>query len=158
MSDAAKENVEATDKGNANFTIQNIYLKDSSFETPNTPQIFNEKWQPKLDFDMQIDTFSLGEDLHEVVLHVTLTVKIGEEKVAFLIEVQQAGIFTIQDFPEDVVKRILATTCPTILFPYVREAVSNFVTKGGFPQLALPPINFEALHAQREKEQQDKPE
>ena len=133
------------------FNVHSIYLKDSSFEAPHSPQIFNEEWKPKIDFDLQMGSQILSEveGIYEVVLSVTVTAKLGEgetEKPAFLVEIQQAGVFTVQNLPEESVKQILATTCPTVLFPYARETVSNLATRGGFPQLVLPPINFEAMY------------
>lgn len=135
------------------FAAHSIYLKDLSFEAPHVPELFQQEWKPKIDFDLQMGSkpISEAEGLYEVVLHITVTAKLGEEKSekpAFLIEVQQAGAFTIKNLPEDTIKEILATTCPTILFPYGREAISNLVGKGGFPQLVLPPINFDAMYAQ----------
>ncbi len=135
------------------FNVHSVYLKDLSFEAPHVPQIFNEEWKPKIDFDLQMGSQILAEadSVYEVVLHVTVQVKLGEgdkEKPAFLIDIQQAGAFTVKNMPEEVVQQVLATTCSTVLFPYVRETVSNLATRGGFPQLVLPPINFEAMYAQ----------
>jgi len=134
------------------FTTHSIYLKDLSFEAPHAPQIFHEEWKPKIDFDLQMasQVLSESEGLYEVVLHVTVGAKLGEkeqEKPAFVIDIQQAGAFTIKNIPEAALKEVLATTCPTMLFPFAREAVSNLATRGGFPQLILPPINFEAMYA-----------
>lgn len=134
------------------FNVHSIYLKDLSFESPHAPEIFHKEWKPKIDFDLQMGSKVLSEadSIYEVVLHVTVTIKVGEgdeEISAFLVDVQQAGAFTVQNFPEEGVKEILATTCATVLFPYAREAVSNLATRGGFPQLVLPPINFDAMYA-----------
>lgn len=134
------------------FTAHSIYVKDVSFEAPHAPQVFNEEWKPKIDFDLQMGSSVLSEKegVYEVMLHVTVTAKLGEgeqEKSAFLIEVQQAGAFTIQNIPAEALKEVLATTCPTVLFPYARETISSLATRGGFPQLVLPPINFEAMYA-----------
>jgi len=133
------------------FNVHSIYLKDSSFEAPHSPQIFNEEWKPKIDFDLQMGSKILSEveGIYEVVLSLTVTAKLGEgetEKSAFLVEIQQGGVFTVRNLPEASVKQILATTCPTVLFPYARETVSNLASRGGFPQLVLPPINFEAMY------------
>jgi len=133
------------------FNVHSIYLKDSSFEAPHSPQIFNEEWKPKIDFDLQTGSQVLSEleAIHEVVLRVTVTAKLGEEgaeKAAFLIEIQQAGVFTVRNLAEEALKQVLATTCPTVLFPYARETISNLATRGGFPQLVLPPINFDAMY------------
>lgn len=132
------------------FTVNTVYIKDASFESPSAPQIFNADWQPKVDFDLQMSQNAVKEEegLYEVVIHLTSTVKLLDETTAFLIEVKQAGIFIIQGFDSETTKQILATACPTVLFPYAREAVSNLVQRGGFPQLLLPPINFEAMYSQ----------
>lgn len=138
------------------FNVHSFYVKDISFEAPQSPQIFNTEWRPKIDFDLQTSSELLSEleSIYEVVLHVKVTVKLGEateEKPAFLIELQQAGAFTIQNFSLEATQQILATSCVTILFPYAREVVSNFATRGGFPQLVLPPINFDAMYEQHLK-------
>lgn len=138
------------------FNIHNIYVKDLSLESPNTPSIFNTEWEPKVDFDLQINSEELpGTDhIYQVVLHLTVTVKVKEEKVAFLVDLKQAGIFTLQGFEGDVLKQVLGITCPTVIFPYARETVSNIVHRGGFPQLLLPNVNFEAMYAQQQQVQQ----
>lgn len=135
------------------FSVHSIYLKDISFEAPNAPQIFQQAWKPKVDFDLQMGSQVLSEPEHiyEVVLHLTVTVKLGEgeqAQTAFVIDLQQAGAFTAKDFSEEALRQVLATTCPTLLFPYARETVSNMATRGGFPQLVLPPINFDRMYAQ----------
>lgn len=134
------------------MTVHNIYVKDLSFEAPHSPQIFNIDWKPKVDFDLQMGSqvLSESEGIYEVVLHVTVSIKLednAKETPAFLIDIQQAGAFTIRNLPEETVKQILATTCSTVLFPYARETVSSLATRGGFPQLVLPPINFDAMYA-----------
>jgi preprotein translocase subunit SecB len=136
------------------FGIQNIYVKDISFETPNSPQIFMEKWEPKMEYEISTSIKNLEEKVFEVVLNITVTVK-AEEKTAFLVEVHQAGIFVVSGFAEDQLKYMLNTYCPTILYPYAREMISNLVTRGGFQPLLLAPINFEALYA--EQQQQTEP-
>ncbi|HXH54470.1 MAG TPA: protein-export chaperone SecB [Gammaproteobacteria bacterium] len=133
------------------FNVHSIYVKDLSFEAPHSPQIFNTEWKPKIDFDLQMGSQILSEpeSIYEVVLHVTVTIKLGEaaeEKPAFLIDIQQAGAFSVQNFTPEATQQLLATTCATVLFPYARETVSNLVTRGGFPQLVLPPINFDAMY------------
>lgn len=130
-----------------NFTIQRVYVKDSSFEAPNVPQVFREEWKPEVKVDLNTHTDSLEDDVFEVVLKLTVTVKLGD-KTAFLVEVQQAGIFTIQGFPEEHKNHALGAMCPSILFPYARETISDIVTRGGFPQLLLAPVNFDGLYAQ----------
>lgn len=129
------------------LAIQKIYVKDLSFEAPNTPGVFTEQLNPSVDIHFSNETSDLGENQHEVVLQVTLTVK-QDERTVYLVEAKQAGIFTISGFPVEHLPAILATACPNILFPYVREVVSDIVTKGGFPQILLAPVNFEMLYAQ----------
>jgi len=130
------------------FNINTIYVKDLSFESPNVPQVLNAEWQPKIDFDLQLNTKILdeAEGVYEVELHITVTAKLKEELVVFLIDVRQAGIFVVHRFEADVASHILSVTCPTAIFPYARETIANLVQRGGFPQLVLPPINFEAMY------------
>jgi preprotein translocase subunit SecB len=129
------------------LAIQKIYVKDLSFEAPNTPTVFTEKLNPAVDIHFSNETKELDENQHEVVLSVTVTVK-QEDRAIYLVEVRQAGIFTISGFSTEHLPAILATACPNILFPYAREVVSDVVTKGGFPQILLAPVNFETLYAQ----------
>ncbi len=136
------------------FTIQKIYVKDVSFETPNSPAIFGEtKWEPEVNVQLNSRASEMENDMQEVVLSVTVTAKVGD-KVAYLVEVQQAGIFVAKDFDEGQLKHLLGSFCPNILFPYVRETISDLVTRGGFPQMLLAPVNFEALYAQHMAKQQ----
>lgn len=132
------------------FGIQKIYVKDVSFETPHSPQIFQEEWNPKVNMDIANSTTRLNNDLHEVILSVTITVSF-EEKTVYLVEVQQAGIFHITGFPDEIMGRMLATVCTNILFPFAREFVADLVMRGGFPQLLLAPVNFEALYLQQQQ-------
>ncbi len=129
------------------FSIQKIYTKDISFETPNAPKIFREKWEPVVDFNLGTNVDKLEETVFEVVLTITITVKSGET-TAYLVEVNQAGIFTMENFAENEMGPMLGSFCPNILFPYAREVVSDLVAKGGFPQLLLAPVNFDALYGQ----------
>ena len=135
------------------FAIQKIYCKDVSFETPNSPKIFTEKWKPELKVDLHTGVNPLAEQVFEVVLTVTATVKV-KENTAFLAEVQQAGIFNISGFEQSQQEAMLGSYCPNLLFPYAREVVSDMVTKGGFPQLLLQPVNFDAIYAQHLKQKQ----
>jgi preprotein translocase subunit SecB len=136
------------------FAIQRIYVKDSSFEAPEAPGIFREQWEPKVNIDLHTTNSLIEGNIYEVVLGVTVTVKI-KEKAAFLAEVKQAGIFSIGEFPEDQLKQLLGSFCPNILFPYAREALTSMVTRGGFPQLYLAPINFDAVYQQQLKQSDD---
>jgi len=135
------------------FGIQKIYVKDVSFETPHSPQIFQEEWNPKVNMDIANSATRLNNELHEVILSVTITVSF-EEKTVYLVEVQQAGIFHISGFPDEILGRMLATVCTNILFPFAREFVADLVMRGGFPQLLLAPVNFEALYLQNQQERQ----
>jgi preprotein translocase subunit SecB len=128
------------------FAIQRIYTKDVSFETPASPTIFQKEWQPEVKLDLDTRSSKLADDTYEVILALTVTASIGEE-VAFLCEVQQAGIFTVSSMPESQVAHTLGSFCPNTLFPYARELVSNLVSRGTFPQLNLAPVNFDALFA-----------
>ncbi len=134
---------------NQQFTIQKIYLKDVSFESPNSPQAFTEKeWQPQINVQINTSNQSIGQDTYEVILEITVTAK-HEEKTAFLAEIKQAGIFTMSGFSQDNLGGMIGAFCPETLFPYAREAVSELVSKGGFPQLLLAPVNFNALYTQQ---------
>lgn len=134
------------------FSIQRIYVKDLSFEAPRIPAIFQEEWKPELDMQLNVNTNALGNGIYEVTLQVTVTAN-SEGKSVFLIEVKQAGIFSLQSFPEDQVGPLLGVVCPSILFPYAREVVSDLVSRGTFPPLYLSPVNFEALYAQHAGQQ-----
>ena len=136
----------------AQFSIQKVYVKDLSFETPHSPEIFKAEWQPGMDMHLTNEGRALGDALYEVVLSITLTVKL-DQQTAYLVEVNQAGIFLIDQIPEPVIERMLATVCPNILFPFARETVSDVVSRGGFPQLLLAPVNFEALYLQQQQQQ-----
>ncbi|MDB2480787.1 protein-export chaperone SecB [Porticoccaceae bacterium] len=128
------------------FSIQRIYLKDLSFETPQGPSAFTKQWQPKVNQDLSTKSAKIEEDVFEVSLRLTLTVSSDEETI-YLIEVEQAGLFTIRGFADQQLTQVLNTTCPNLLFPYAREAIDNILTKGSFPPLMIPPINFDALFA-----------
>lgn len=130
----------------AQFQIQRVYTKDISFETPNSPAIFQKEWKPEIKLDLDTRTAELNPNLYEVVLAVTVTATIGEE-TAFLCEVQQAGIFSIGEMPEQNKAHTLGSFCPNMLFPYAREAISNLVNRGTFPPLNLAPVNFDAIFA-----------
>ncbi|WP_194756121.1 protein-export chaperone SecB [Aliidiomarina indica] len=138
----------------AQFQIQRIYIKDVSFEAPNSPAMFRKEWKPELSVDMNVSNTKLEDNVHEVVLTLTVKNTVGED-VAFLCEVAQAGIFTIaEEVAEQAKAHTIGAFCPTILFPYAREAVASLVSKGTFPQLNLAPINFDAVFAQHMQQQQ----
>ncbi len=129
------------------FAIQRIYVKDLSFETPNSPAIFTKEWKPEVKLDLDNKSTKLEDGMYEVVLSLTVTATV-EGQTAFLCEVQQAGIFAIGNMPEAQIAHMLGAFCPNTLFPYAREAVSNLVNRGTFPALNLSPVNFDALFAQ----------
>lgn len=141
-----------TENSQPQFAIQRIYLKDLSFETPNTPLIFNGQGEAAVSIDLNSSATRLADTIYEVVLALTVTNKLGD-KVAYLVEVKQAGIFALSGFNEHDLNGMLHSYCPNILFPYVREAISDVVSKGSFPQLLLAPINFDAVYAQHLQQQ-----
>ncbi len=135
--------------------VQRLYLKDLSFESPQSPDVFRKPFNPQVKMDLNTRHRDLGEDLHEVVLSVTITVS-GEEKPFFLCEVQQGGVFLVSGLDGARKERVLATFCPEVLFPYVRETIDSLAVRGSFPPLMLAPVNFEALYAQTEHQQKNK--
>ena len=142
------------------FEIQKIYIKDISFETPNSPKIFTAKWNPKTDVHIQTENTKLDENIYEVCIAITITAT-QEKTTAFLVEVKQAGIFLVQNFQEDQHGQLLGSYCPNILFPFAREVIAELIAKGGFPQLLLNPVNFDALYQQSQnalKEQKSHPD
>lgn len=136
----------------AQFALQRIFLKDSSFESPRSPEVFKGKWEPKIHFDIKTRSSKVQDDSYEVILVLTAEAKLDDQS-AFLVEVHQAGIFSCKDFDEAQLEQVLSTVCPNILFPYAREAIDSLVIKGSFPALMLAPINFDALYAQQKKAQ-----
>ncbi len=145
---AANENQQQMDR---EFALQRIYTKDISFETPNSPEIFQVDWQPQTNLNVNTHVNRLADDVFEVVLTVTVTTKVAE-KTVYLAEVQQAGIFGMRGFPEQEMGPMLGAFCPNLLFPYAREVISDLVTKGSFPQMLLQPVNFDALYAQHQQQ------
>ena len=133
------------------FGIEKLYVKDASIEVPNAPQIFTERTAPQVNVEIGNLAQKLDEGIFEVAIKVTVTAKIGD-KTAFLVEATQAGIFAIRNVPAENLEPILAVTCPNILFPYAREAVSDMVTRAGFAAVLLNPINFEALYMQQKQQ------
>jgi preprotein translocase subunit SecB len=125
--------------------LQNVYLKDCSYESPNGPRV-DGNWNPQISLDLQTNSNTLGPDVREVVLTVTVSAKQGDVTI-FLVEVKQAGLFVMRNLPDADLKRAVSTVCPGVLFPYARCAISQLVSQGGFPQFLLPPVNFDALYA-----------
>lgn len=142
-----EENPQAAAGEGPQFAIVRIYLKDVSFETPNSPAIFNQDFRPEVNLQLNTTIAELENNLFEVVLHLTVTSKDGD-KTGFLVEVQQAGIFNVSGFDDAQKGQMLGAYCPNTLYPFAREAISDLVTKGGFPPLMLAPINFDAVYAQ----------
>jgi preprotein translocase subunit SecB len=140
-----------TEQQQPQFGIQRLYLKDVSFESPNSPAVFRKEWKPQVKLDLNTQTRQLDEGVYEVMLTLTVAANI-EEETAFLCEVQQGGIFTLAGFPDETRDQMLGAYCPNILFPYAREAVDALVVKGSFPALMLAPVNFDALFAQNKAE------
>jgi preprotein translocase subunit SecB len=128
------------------LALQNVYLKDCSYEAPNGPRV-DGNWNPQINLDLHTGANGLTPELREVVLTVTVAAKQNDVTI-FLVEVKQAGIFLMKNLSEPDIKRAVSSVCPSVLFPYARAAVSNLVTQGGFPQFLLPPVNFDALYAQ----------
>ena len=133
-----------TQQPETQFAIQRIYTKDVSFETNNVPEIFTKQWQPEMNLELNSSSQALSDEVHEVSLRVTVTVK-QQEEVVYICEVTQSGIFSLIGFDEAQIQHCVGAYCPNILFPYAREVISSLVNKGTFPQLNLEPVNFEAL-------------
>lgn len=134
------------------LALERIYTKDISFEVPNV-DVFTRQWQPETDINIAASVADLGEDYKEVTLSVSVTAKL-EESVAFVAEVQQAGIFLLKNIPEGDMDHLLQAYCPNVLFPYAREVISDIVSRGSFPQLLLAPVNFEQAYIQSQLEAQ----
>jgi preprotein translocase subunit SecB len=138
MTDAAASSTQP------NLALQGVYLKDASYEAPQGPRA-DGNWQPQINLDLATNSTPINGELREVVLTVTVSAK-QNDKTLFLVEVKQAGAFLMQNLSEDDTKRAIASICPGVLFPYARAMVSQLVSQGGFPQLLLPPVNFDALY------------
>jgi preprotein translocase subunit SecB len=140
------------------LTLQKIYLKDMSYESPNAPDVFRRQWKPKIKLDLNSRFSRMEEDdLYEVVLTLSIEAKGEDDKVGFIVELQQAGIFTIVGLDDAQLQHTLASYCPNVLFPYARETIDSLVTRGSFPALMLAPVNFDAIYAEalrRRAEQQ----
>jgi preprotein translocase subunit SecB len=130
------------------FLVQRIYIKDISFEAPNSPAVFTENWQPEINIGLGSEIQKMSDDVFELVLRVNVEAK-HDDKTVFLVEVQQGGLFTIQGFSAEETDAVLGVAAPNVLFPYAREAVSDLISRGSFPQFVLQPVNFEAMYAQQ---------
>lgn len=135
------------------FQIEKLYVKDISLEIPGAPQVFMQPQSPQLEIQVRSESANFAEGLYEVVITVTVTAKAGD-KTQFLAEAAQAGIFSLRNVPQADLEPLLAIACPTILYPYAREAISDLVTRGGFPPVLLAPVSFEALYVQRLQQEQ----
>lgn len=135
--------------------LDRLYLKDASFESPRSPTVFVETWKPQFQLDINTRTSGLGEDRFEVILSATLRARSEGDnaKTAYIVEIQQAGVFHVSGLDDEARQRVLGTLCPGTLFPYVRETVDSLVVKGGFPAVHLAPVNFEALYAEARRKQ-----
>lgn len=136
------------DEQQANFNLKKIYIKDASFESPMSPQSFLQQQPPEVDIQLDISHSNIDAEHQEVVLSITVTAK-SEDQTVFLCEVQQAGLFQIIGVPEKEMPMVLEIACPNILLPYIRQAIDDLVGKGGFPQMLIHPVNFEALYQQK---------
>jgi preprotein translocase subunit SecB len=135
------------------FNIEKIFVKDLSVEVPNAPAIYLEREAPQMDVNMSTSSQALGDDIYNTSITVTVTAKVGDKSM-FLVECTQGGIFRIQNVPQDQIQMVLGIGCPNIVFPYLRETVSDVVIRAGFPPLLLNPVNFEALFLQQQQAQQ----
>ncbi|SFH59201.1 protein-export chaperone SecB [Modicisalibacter xianhensis] len=136
------------------FSLQRIYVKDISFESPNSPAVFQQPFKPKVGLDLNTSSEQVGEDLYEVVIKVTAQVSHAESgTTSFLVEVEQAGLFRIAGLQGEQLDHTLGAFCPNVLFPYARECIDNLVNRGSFPPLMLAPVNFEAMYAQKKQRQ-----
>jgi preprotein translocase subunit SecB len=130
------------------FLVQRIYTKDISFESPNAPQTFQQNWNPEINVGLGSEVNKIGDENIELVLKVSVEAK-HDGKTVFLVEVQQGGLFLIQGFNDEETDALMGIAAPNVLFPYAREAVSDLVTRGSFPQFVLQPVNFEAIYTQQ---------
>ncbi|MGB5833205.1 MAG: protein-export chaperone SecB [Thiohalocapsa sp.] len=147
-----KQQTAAGENTERQFMLRSVYVKDLSFESPNAPDIFRGEWKPETSLHLDVKVNSLADDTREVLLTVTVSAKVGD-KTAYLIEVQQAGIVTTAGFGQQEEGPLFYVYCPSILFPYARQAVTDLVAKGGFPHLVLQHINFDNIYAQKLAEQ-----
>lgn len=135
----------AADSTVPEFALQSVYLKDCSFEAPKGPRV-EGAWTPNLNLDLNTSSETVSPEVREIVLTVSVAAKLGEA-TAFIVEVKQAGLFLVRNVTDEDYRRAVASVAPTILFPYARAAVAQLVSQGGFPQLVLPPVNFDVLYA-----------
>jgi preprotein translocase subunit SecB len=145
---AAQDDTQAAPR----FSVQRIYVKDASFEAPDSPECFRRPYNPQINFNINSRSRKLDENFYEVILRLTADVK-QDDKTLFLVEVQQGGVFEVGGLEGERLEQVLMITCPNILFPYGREAIDSLVIKGSFPALMLAPVNFEAVYLQAKRNQ-----
>jgi preprotein translocase subunit SecB len=154
MSQEAQAGTQSADQ--AAFQIEKLYVKDLSLEVPNAPQIFMQAEAPQLEIQVTNQAAQFSDGLFDVVVKVTVTARAGERTI-FLAEVAQAGIFLLRGIPQADLEPLLAVACPTILYPYAREAISDLVTRAGFPAVVLQPVSFEQMYVERRRQAADGP-
>jgi len=150
----AEQKAAAEQAAQPQFALQRIYVKDISFESPNAPDVFQAAWKPQINMDLNTASNKVSDTQFEVTISLSITAKV-DEKVAFIVEVQQAGIFHISGIEGQQLAQTLGAFCPNVLFPYAREAVDSMVNKGSFPSLMLAPVNFDAIYAEAIKRKQE---
>lgn len=149
MSEEETQKAVSQQSGEGIFEIKKIFIKDLSFESPISPAVFTDgEWKPEVNVQINSANKPGGQDVYEVVLTITITVK-QKDKTAFLVEIQQAGVFIVKGYPDDALNGILGAYCLETLFPYAREAIDSLVIKGGFPPLMLNAVNFNAIYQQQ---------
>ena len=142
----------SSEQNQPSFQIEKVYVKDLSLEIPNAPHVFVQPVQPQLEVQIHTNAAQFAEGYYECSVTATVTAKAGE-RTLFLAEVAQAGIFAVRNVPAQELDPLLGIGCPTILFPYLRESISDLVTRGGFPPVLLSPVSFEAIYMQRLQQQ-----
>lgn len=152
MTEQTPAAADASKKTSGQFTLMRLYTKDVSFEAPGAPQVFTQEWKPETKVQFNSGATRVGDNQYEVVLMLNVVTQQGD-KVAYIAEVKQAGIFLI-DVPEPALETLLHVHCPSILYPYACEAITSLVTRGSFPQVLLQPMNFEAIYASAKQRQQ----
>ncbi len=151
------EKKQSNEQRQGHLEIKRVYLKDASFESLHAPDSLEREWHPHIDINLQSSSQKIRDTLYEVVLHVTITA-MQEDKRIFVVEIEQGGTFTLSGFSEQRMTAVLQAYCPNILFPFVRETIASLVSKGGFPQLLLGPINFDAVYRQKQQALQIEPQ
>lgn len=152
----AEDNANEGNGAQRQVGLQKIYIRDASIEVPDGPRVFTEEYNPEVNVDLNTQIQSLSEETHQVVVTVTVTAKQGE-RTAYIVEVQQAGVFQLDGFAEEERNHVLGAYCPSVLFPYIREAIGDMVQRAGFPHFLLQPVNFDMLYAQHQANNSNQP-